>query len=463
MLFDVVFCDNNTHNLTGQFFMKNGYKGVLLDLDRRSRESVTLRRVRMSDEWISLTGHGGRGTGESTPDASQQAWLRPLPFWLAAFLAGRWPLLRAAENRRRKLFREPVRLTRFLAIHYVAPVKKLPEEIVWLRELGVPQAVLTVNQRASDQQHLRLLSDIQHLRSENCRVAAVLLPKPDAGSQQELEEWPQFCHWLLSQAGWQLDFVQFGASMEALVRQHKEIPALAALFAHVPRLRHDYPGVALLAPWLEGFASSMPLKTLRQLLPEGGVWDGVTLQAPAWQVLESMGRENMFLRQVALSGATALLPEFASRRVQVVFPPLPAGCDAAGMERIAGSVVRRTVLALCSGMADQMMVGMDPDMPVSERQTLATAIRELVEQLDGARFVQRVRTGEEQRDFVLEFERPGKPPLLVGWTDGEPQQVGVPFAVGAASDFLRRSVPLLPRSRVRLTRNMAYFARDKRT
>lgn len=440
--------------------MKNGYKGVLLDLDRRSRESVPPRRVRLSDDWVSLDGHGGRGAGGNMPAASRRLWLRPLPFWLSAFQAGRWPLLRAAENSRRRLFRAPMRLTRFLAIHYVAPLKNLAEELVWLRDIGVQQAVLTVDQRDSNQQHQRTLTDIQNLHAENIRVAAVLRPNPDACTQ--LEDWRQFCHWLLSQAGWQLDFVQVGESLDAVVRHAREQPKVAALFAHVPRLRQDYPGLALLAPWVEGFNSTTPLNTLRQLLPEGGSWDGVTLRTPAWQVLESVGQEILYLRQVTLTEAATSLPEFAGHRMQVVFPPLPSVCDASGAERLAGSVVRRTVLAICSGMADQVAVGLDPAMPVTERQTLATAVRELVTQLEGARFVQRVRTGEEKRDFVLEFERTGKPSLLVGWTDGEPRQVAVPFAVEAASDFLRRSVPLLPRARVRLTRNMAYFARDNR-
>ncbi|MFZ4398180.1 MAG: hypothetical protein ACOYOU_21405 [Kiritimatiellia bacterium] len=436
--------------------MKEWYKGVL-DLDRRSRESVTPRRVRMSTEWISLADHRGRGTDGLTPAESHRPWMRPLPLWLRAFLAGRWTLLRAAEECRRKLFREPVQLSSFLAIHYVAPLTHLQDELAWLLELGVRQTVLTVDQGNSNQQHLRSLADIQSLRAANFRVAAMLVPKLDASTP--LDDWPQFCHWILSQAGWQLDFVQLGEDLESLGRHHRAGPAVASLFAHVPRLRQDYPGVALLAPWMAGFDSAAALKMLRQLLPDGVAWDGVTLRTPAWQVLEGLSRENLFLRQLTLTGATARLPEFAGRRVQMVFPPLPMGCDAAGAERMAGSVVRRTVLALCSGMVDHVAVGMDPAMPVSERQTLSTAIRELSDRLEGARFVQRVWTGEEQQNFVLEFERTGKPSLLVGWTDGEPRQVTVPFPIDSASDYLRRSVPLLPRSRVRLTRNLAYYTR----
>jgi hypothetical protein len=154
----------------------------------------------------------------------------------------------------------------------------------------------------------------------------------------------------------------------------------------------------------------------------------------------------------------ARLSGLAGGRVQVVFPPPQAGCDAAAAERIAGSVVRRSVLALCSGMADRVTIGMDAATGVSERQTLSTAISGLVAQLEGARLVRRVRVGDPRRDVVLEFARTDRPSLLVGWTDGEPQQVTVPFLVDTATDFMGRSVPMLPHPRIRLTRSMAYFA-----
>lgn len=436
--------------------MKNGYKGALLDLDRRSRESVPSRRSRMSGDWVALAGRQTVDTEPIITDSTRQPWLPSPALCLAAFRAGRLPLLRAAGTCHRKLFQEPVHLTHFFAINYVMPPASLLDELAWLRDLGLRQVVLPLDQDASDVQQVKALAAIQNLRTENCRVAAVLRQK--RGAQTEPETWHQFCYWILAQVGWQLERVQLGDRLDAGVRERKDVAKWTQLFTHVPRLRRDYPGVALLAPGMERFDAVLPVKALQRLLPEGHLWDGVTMRAPAWQMLESVGQDAVFLRRLTLAGAVALRPEVMGGKVRVCFPPSPAGCEVAAEERIAGSVVRRAVLALCSGMADQVSIGMDPVVRVAERQVLSTAIRELVAQLEGARFERRVRVGDANRDFVLEFSRTGRPPVLVGWTDGEARQVSVPFRIGTASDYLCRGVPMLPHPRVRLTRNMSYFA-----
>jgi len=439
--------------------MKESHKGALLELDRRSRESVSARRSPLSKDWIPLSGRLARGKKTAGDEPTRRPWLPLLPLCLAAFRAGRFPLLRAADACRRNLFQEPVRLTHFLAINYVSPPASLLDELAWLRDLGVRQVVLPLEQDAFDARQVKALGAIQNLHAEDCRIAAVLRPK--RGAQAEPEAWHQFCHGILSQAGWQLECVQLGDGLDGFVREHKDIAAFAKLFAHVPRLRRDYPGVALLAPGMERFDSPLPVQALQRLLPEGYAWDGVTVQAPAWQELESVGRDSIFLRRLALIGAVALRPDVVGGKVRVVFPPSPPGCDAAAEERIAGSVVRRTVLALTSGVADRVAIGMDPSTRASERQILSTAIRELAAQLEGARFEQRLRVGDAGRDFVLEFTRTGKPPVLVGWTDGEPRLVAVPFRVGEANDYVGRQVPMLPHPRIRLTRNMAYFVSEQ--
>ena len=391
--------------------------------------------------------------GEMT---SHRPWLRPLPLLFAAFRAGRFPLLHAANKCRCRLFQEPVRLTHFLAINYIAPPASLLDELAWLRDVGVRQVVLPLEQDAFDLRQIKALGAIQNLHAEDCRIAVVLRPK--RGAQAEPEAWHQFCHGILSQAGWQLECAQLGDGLDGFVREHKDIAGFAKLFAHVPRLRRDYPGVALLAPGMERFDSPLPVQALQRLLPEGYAWDGLTVLAPAWQVLESVGRDGIFLRRLALVGAVALRSEIVGGNVRIFFPPAPPGCTTAAEERIAGSVVRRTVLALTSGVADRVAVGMDPATRTTERRILSTAIRELATQLEGACFERRLRVGDANRDFVLEFTRTGKPPVLVGWTDGEPRLVTVPFRIGEAGDYLRRQVPMLPHLRIRLTRNMAYFA-----
>ena len=435
--------------------MKENHKGALLDLDQRSRDRAMSHRSRPTSGWVSLAGRHSVDEDALEAEGFPRApWLSALPLWLAAFRAGRLSLCWAAEQRRRRMFRKPVQITRFLAIQYLSLPSSLQDELGWLQELRVRQVVLPLDQEASDVQQVKAFAAIQNMRTENCRVAAVLQPK--RGAPAEPEAWHQFCYWILSQVGWQLDYAQLGDGLEGMVRERKDMAVIAGLFALFPRLRRDYPGVALLAPGIERSDAVLPVQAWQRLLPETCSWDGLMLRAPAWQALESVGRENVFLRRLTLAGALA-----GKINVQVCFPSPPPGCDEAAVERIAGSVVRRTVLALSSGVSDRVTLGMDPAIAVAERQILSTAIRELVSQLDGAQFEQRLHVGDVTRDFVLQFSRPGHPLLLIGWTDGDPRLISVPFHVGSASDFLRRPVPLLPHPRIRLTRNMAYFVEER--
>ncbi len=438
--------------------MKDHHKGALLDLDRRSRENAPSRRSRLSGDWVALTGRLSASLQAADREETRQDWLHPLPLGLAAFRAGRLPLLQAADKCRRQLFVHPLRLTHFLSIHYSAPPSSLQEELAWVQELRVRQVILPLDQAATDLQQVKALGAIQNLRTENCRVSAVLRPKREALTDPEA--WHQFCYWILAQVGWQLERVQLGDGLDTWVREHKDLADVAKLFRHVPRLRHDYPGVALLAPGIERADDIRPLKALQQLLPEGGMWDGVTVRTPPWQTLESVSQDGVFLRRLTLASAVALRPDIVKGKVQLGFPPQPVGCDSAAAERIAGSILRRSVLALTAGVADRVAIGLDPTLPLTERKTLTAAIRELMAQLKGARFERRIRMGDVSRDYVLEFSRQGKPPVLVGWTDGEPRLISAPFRIAEAHDYLCRTVPMLPHPRIRLTRNMAYFVGD---
>jgi hypothetical protein len=436
--------------------MSTDFHGVKWDLDRRSRESMPAPRARATRDWIALADQMGAETTTGLSDhAPQHIWLPALPLCLTAFRAGRLPLLRLANTCRRHLFQHPVRFARFFAIGYLTPPASLQQELTWLRSIGVSQVVLPLDQNASDLQQGRTLAAIHNLHAENCRVAAIISPRFGAPP----ESWYPFCQGLLSQTGWQLEFLQLGTNLHTLAKEHAAPQALRLLYEGVPRLHRDYPGVALLAPAVNRCEDLPALQTLRHLLPEGATWDGLTLQAAPWQELESVGWENLFLRQLTL--ANAINPHAPQARLHLIFPPQPPGCEPAATERIAGMVVRRVILAVSSGMANRATFLLDPAMEPAERQACAIAIRTMMSLLEGATFVRRLQTQDDQHTFVLLFERSGHPPLLAGWTDGDPQQVAVPFPIGQAHDFLGRHVPLLPNARVRLTRNLAYYIREK--
>ncbi len=429
--------------------------GTRPDLDRRSREGLPSARGRHTREWIELGRTGGETESGGGDTGYQPAWHPFFPLCLTAFRAGRLPLLRMANSCRRRLFRHPVRFTRFFSIGYLAAPSGLQQELTWLRSLGVAQVVFPLDQNSSDLQQGRILSAIHNLHAENCRISAIISPRFGAPP----DSWNQFCQWLLSQTGWQLEFLQLGGSLHSLAKEHTDLKALRLLYEGVARLHRDYPGVALLAPAVNQGDDLAALKTVRQLLPEGVAWDGMTLQAAPWQELESVGGEHLFLRQILL--ANAMTPHAPQARLHLIFPPQPAGCDPVARERIAGMVVRRVILAVSAGMVNRATFLLDPYMELAERNICAVAIQTMIALLEGGRFVCRLRTGDDQHNFVLLFDRPGHPPLLAGWTDGEPQQITAPFPVGKAHDFLGRHVPLLPNGRVRLTRNLSYYISEK--
>ena len=435
--------------------MRESHKGALTDLDRRSREIIPARRVHGSREWISLSGRLAPGADESEDDLPAPAWLPLLNLCVAGFRGGWLPLLLDACACRRSLFREPVDFSHALAIRYLALPANLADELAWLREIGVRQVTLPLAQDELAARQRKTLEAICSLHAEGFRITLALQPR--RGAQEEPEAWHRFCQEVFLQIGWQLEGVQLGDGPADWFRDRRGIPAVAKLFANVPDLRGEFPGVALLAPVLEDFSARLPVQILRLLLPDGYAWDRLTLRAPAWRELASVGRDVAFLRQLTLACAVARRSGNGRGKVRVLFPPPPAGCGAAAEERIAGCVARRTVLALASGVADRTALELDPSVSVAERQVFSLAFSELNAQLEGAHFARRVPAGEPARDFVLEFSRVGQPPLLVGWTDGEPRPVSVPFRTGEVNDFLRRPVPMLPHPRIRLTRGLAYF------
>ena len=436
--------------------MRESHKGVPPDTDRRSREIVPARRVHGSREWISLSGRLAPGADESEDDPAVPVWLPLLPLCLAGFRGGRLPLLLDACACRRSLFREPVEFSHALAIRYLALPASLADELAWLREIGVRQVTLPLAQDELTARQRKTLETVRNLHAEGVRITLALQPR--RGAQEEPEAWHHFCREVFLQIGWQLEGVQLGDGLAEWFRDRRGIHAATKLFANVPVLRGEFPGVALLAPGLEDFRARLSVQTLRGLLPDGYAWDRLTLRAPAWQELASVGRDAAFLLHLTLACAVARRSGSGRGKVRVLFPPPPAGCGAAAEERIAGCVARRTMLALASGVADRTAMELDPSVGVAERQIFSLAFRELNAQLEGARFERRIPAGNPEGDFVLEFSRVGQPPLLVGWTDGEPRPVSVPFRTGEVNDFLRRPVPMLPHPRIRLTRNMAYFA-----
>jgi hypothetical protein len=381
---------------------------------------------------------------------AQQDWSGLLPLWTTALRAGGGRFWQVVEQRRRNLFKQPVRLHRFAAICYHKPPSALHDELTWLRELGVHRVVLPFHQTASSVVHEKTLAATQNLHTENCLVSAVL--RQDASTNAE--DWKLFCETVLARTSWHLERVQWCGGMDAPVHKKVENIWFSHLFQPFPKMRHDYPGVAFAAPTIGRYDAPDVLRALWRLLPDGYKWDDLCLSASGDDHAQGKNRDAFFLRQLLLAGSAAFFLGIANGRVQVCFTPvLPGEASPAHAE----NRVRRVVLALASGVTEQIMIGMDPSTPLDQRAPLMAGIKELVVHLDDSRFIRRHQVGDRRQDFVFEFARADHSPLMIGWTNGESHQVSVPFSVHSASDFMGKIAPLLPYPRLWLTPQLTYF------
>lgn len=414
---------------------------------------------RSGSGWVSLTGAWTHGMTSQGWCVGPRAWWGAPPLWLEALRGGGLSLLRSAERSRRALFLRPVRLGRAVAVGYASIPSAWHRELSWLRDTGVREVVVPVAQSSSEMLRDKALAAIQNLRAEGYHIAAVLHPNPAIDASPE--GWRLFCQWSLDQVGWQVERVQLIERLETRVRDEASALRLARFFDEMPQWRRDFPKLELFAPGLARFDSRLLVRALRRQLPDGYAWDGLTAWPGPERESAGMGSDQDTLRKMLLAGAVAALPEACAGQVQVCFPSAEEARDAGRAERMLGVIMRRSVLALATGIVSRVVIGVNPEQPVEARGMLAAALRELTRHLEGARFVQRVAVGDPRRSYVFEFARQDGAFLLVGWCDGEPRQVEVALNVGAAWDWMGRTAPLLPYPRLRLTRDLAYFVGRK--
>lgn len=377
-----------------------------------------------------------------------RSWRGVAELWMAGMRYGGIALWRSVEATRRQVFKQPVQLGRAISIGYSSPPAALHDELAWLKAIGVRQVSIPLEQAAAEVRRNKALAAIENLRAEGCEVAVVL--QPNLRPEATVEGWRLFCEWALAQAGWQVARAQLGARLDVGRGDKSAAKRVAALFADVPQLRRDYPGVALIAPEVVARGEPLGLATV------GGTacsWDGAGCDGTDWR--NRLG-EACYLRKLVLARA-ALRAAGGVGGLDVHLPALPEGATQEVARAGMDSVVRRSVLALASGLADRVVLEVDPEADPGRREMFAAAVRGLTATLDGARFVRRVAVRGPAGVELFEFVRANRDPLLVGWCGDEPVQVSVACEVCQAMDVQGESVPLLPYPKLRLTRRTAFF------
>jgi len=379
---------------------------------------------------------------------------KEIPLWISAFRGGRHLLLSRAEHTRLALFTRQAKLNRSVAIGYTSIPSAWHDELVWLRSTGIRDVVLPIEQASSEMRRDKALAAIQNLRAEGFPLSAVLYPNPSIDAS--VEGWRLFCQWTLDQIGWQVERIQLMGNLESRVRDKETGLRLARFFDEIPQWKKNFPQLEFFAPGFRSFDSFLYVNTLRTLLPVGYVWNGVTANMPILKT-RHFETEDSFLRTIILAGAVAALPEAFAGHVQVCLPPLDVRLAGKEIQAQLDLMVRQTVLALASGIASRVVIGVDPEQPEPIRNVLAVALQGMMRHLEGARFVRRLNVADSASVFLFEFSKLDGSSLFVGWSHNEPRLVSVPVRIEAAWNILGRSAPLLPYPKIRVTQNVVYF------
>ncbi len=432
------------------------------DAERGAARGLAERRKRGPEaqpadaDWLSWGARDGAHAPRlmAAVQGNWRAWHGISQFWLAALRAGGVNLWREAERQRQRMFSAPRVLSRFVAVGYASSPSSLHEELAWLRSIGVRDVVLPIDQDGSEACREKALTAVRNLRSEDCRIGAVLREK--MGAEAHPEAWREFCQGVLVQTGWFLERAQIGSRLDERAGDKLLGRDVRQLFDLIPRLRIEYPGVAFLPPDISSIRPAA-IRALRCLLPPDGRWDGLSVRLPADSSHNASGRA--FLLHVALIGAVAARAEEFGGKLQLCFAAAPLR-NGDVQEAIMGGIVKRIVLAMAAGVAERVVIEVDPIQNQLRGATLTRVLHELVSHLEGARFIRRRHVGDPGRDFVMEFHRPGTGALLVAWTEDGARPVRAGFHVREARDFLGRTVPLIPFPRLRLTETVSFFSGD---
>jgi hypothetical protein len=287
-------------------------------------------------------------------------------------------------------------------------------------------------------------------------VSSVLVQDRQAVHEPAL--WLHFMHQVLGAAGWQIRRVTWGHAVNRPAWGVHTRDDYGKLVGGLPEIQNAYPGVAFVAPGVDGFDHAFVRRAFKGL-PAGCRWDALAVSVddlPAWYGLDDYGALRLcagLAAEGARQGRCAprlILSEM--RRADQMMPGLTPEHAAARMIRrllllTAAGVVEQTALWWLSGVAHERLTD-DP---------LAQALLRLRSTLMGGRFVKRIQVGNRRKIYLLQCETLSAQPVWVGWVDGAPTQIEVPFRSASAFDAHGRVAPLLPYPRLRLTETPVYF------
>lgn len=353
------------------------------------------------------------------------------------------------------LFADPMPLDHFLAAGICAQPETLAEEVAFLGKLGLRDVMARLCCHDTPESRRFALSAVQQMAQSGFHVSGALVQ--DRRSIRDPGIWTHFVNQVLGCVGWQLQRIEFGHAVNLPAWGIRSWEDYRGLLATLPELQNAYPGVAFAGPGLDGFDYRFARQALKAL-PAGCRWDAFAMRVdddPDWHGLSDDGR----LRRCA--GLVAEIRHQGNCAPRLILSEMSqANRMAPGEDRstMAAQLIRRILALTCAGLVEQTVLWWFSNPPASQADDpVVQALVRLRALLAGGRFVKRLRAGDSRRVFLLHCETASAQPLLVGWVDGPPLQVEVPFRAASAMDIHGRTAPLLPHPRLRLTSTPVYF------
>jgi hypothetical protein len=363
------------------------------------------------------------------------------------------------------LFAGPVTLPHRLAVGVRAVSEPQAQDLAALGEPGMRDVWVRLCCHDSDEQRAAALTAVQNWVKNGSCVSVLLVQ--DRRAVRDPERWVTFVMRALEPIGWQVRRAVYGFAPDEAAWGFRSAAEYRRFLEPLQKVRDAFPGVVFSGPACAVGNHRFLSRTTHALARVGGWESCVCRTHAAW--LESsavsdaawLGRLARFCR-AARGGAKA-----QTRPILIVeAAPDDSGEDRTGgaesseaAERRLARYVRRTMLAVCSGLIEQVVLmqpahsGDDPQQAAQQQ-----AWRLFMSRLGaGGRFVRREPVAGGGSAWLLRFEDAAGSPVWLGWNEGGPQIVTAAVAAARACDLLGRTAPLLPAPRLRLIDRPVYF------
>jgi hypothetical protein len=376
----------------------------------------------------------------------------PLIGWMPVRLGVSWGGDDAA-------FAEPVTLPHRLAVGVHAGSE--PQALAALGEPGIRDVWVRLCCHDADEQRAAALASVQNWLKEGYCVSVLLVQ--DRRAVQDPERWVTFVMRALEPVGWQVRRAVYGFAPDEAAWGFRSAAEYRRFLEPLQKVRDVFPGVVFSGPACAVGNARFLSHTTHALARVGG-WESCVCRTRAAWLESAAVSDAAWLKQLArFCRAARGGAKVQTRPILIVEPADDGGenrtGDAEACELRLARYMRRTILAVCSGLIEQVVL-MQPahsgDLPQQAAQQ--EAWRVFMRRVGaGGQFVRREPVAGGGLAWLLRFEDSAGRPVWMGWNEGGPQIVTAAVVAARACDLLGRTAPLLPAPRLRLIDLPIYF------